>query len=235
MSVNENDYMDILLVEDNNRISDFVIKGLQESGFSIVLANNGSDARTLIMQKEWKLILLDIMLPDIDGLELLQYARYKKIDTPILVLSALGEPDDKVKALDYGADDYLAKPFHFKELIARINALTRRVKSTYDSSSEYLECDDLKLFVNRHRVERAGQEIKLTLQEFKLLKLLMENKNKVLSRSEILDSVWGIHYDSNTNVVDVYISYLRNKIDVDGSAKLIDTVKGRGYIMRTKE
>ncbi len=235
MSVNENRYMDILLVEDNNRISDFVIKGLEESGFSVVLAHSGSEARSLIMQKSWKLILLDIMLPDIDGYEILQYTRYKKINTPILVLSALGEPDDKVKALDYGADDYLAKPFHFKELVARINALIRRVKSSYDSQSEYLECGDLKLFVNRHRVERAGAEIKLTLQEFKLLKLLMENTDKVLSRTEILDSVWGINYDSNTNVVDVYISYLRNKLDVGGSTKLIDTVKGRGYIMRTVE
>lgn len=235
MSVNENRYMDILLVEDNNRISDFVIKGLEESGFTVVLAHTGSEARTLIMQKKWKLILLDIMLPDIDGYEILQYTRYKKINTPILVLSALGEPDDKVKALDYGADDYLAKPFHFKELVARINALTRRVKSSYDLPSEYLECQDLKLFVNRHRVERAGVEIKLTLQEFKLLKLLMENTDKVLSRTEILDSVWGINYDSNTNVVDVYISYLRNKLDIGGATKLIDTVKGRGYIMRTVE
>lgn len=228
-------YMELLLVEDNKRISEFVVKGLEESGFSVVLAENGIDARSFITQKEWDLILLDIMLPDIDGIELLQYTRYKKINTPILVLSALSEPEDKIKALDYGADDYLSKPFNFKELIARINALTRRSKLEYNRPSEILECEDLKLFIDQHRIERAGKEIKLTLQEFKLLKLLMENKNKVLSRTQIIDTVWGINYDTNTNVVDVYISYLRNKIDIEGYAKLIDTVKGRGYLIRTNE
>ena len=227
--------MDILLVEDNSRISEFVVKGLEETGFSVVLAQNGTDARRLISEKEWKLILLDIMLPDIDGFELLQYTRFKKINTPILVLSALSDPDDKVKALDYGADDYLSKPFHFKELIARINALTRRVNNKYDQPSEYLQCEDLRLYINKHRVERGDKEIKLTLQEFKLLKLFMENKNNVLTRTQILDTVWGMNYDSNTNVVDVYVSYLRNKIDVEGKEKLIDTVKGRGYILRTTD
>lgn len=225
--------MELLLVEDNIRISEFMVKGLVESGFSVVLAENGTDARSLISQREWDLILLDIMLPDIDGIELLQYTRYKKINTPILVVSALGEPDDKVKALDYGADDYLAKPFHFKELIARINALTRRVRINYNTPSEILECDDLRLYIDEHRIERGNTEIKLTLQEFKLLKILMENKNKVLPRSQILDSVWGINYDSNTNVVDVYISYLRNKVDIEGHTKLIETIKGRGYMIRT--
>jgi DNA-binding response OmpR family regulator len=227
--------MDILLVEDNRRISEFVVKGLEESGFSVVLAENGSDARSLINEREWEVILLDIMLPDIDGIELLQYTRYKKIGTPILVVSALGEPDDKVKALDYGADDYLAKPFHFKELIARINALARRARQSYDTPSEILACAGLKMYIDRHKVERDGHDIKLTLQEFKLLRLLMENPDKVLTRSQILDTVWGINYDSNTNVVDVYISYLRNKIDIEGYPKLIETVKGRGYLIRTEE
>ena len=227
--------MELLLVEDNPRISEFMVKGLEESGFSVMLAENGNKARSLIAQREWDLILLDIMLPDIDGIELLQFTRYKKINTPILVVSALGEPDDKVKALDYGADDYLSKPFHFKELIARINALTRRFKSNNQVQENVLTCDDLKLFSDRHIVERDGEEMKLTLQEFKLLQLLMENKNKVLSRVQILDSVWGIDYDSNTNVVDVYISYLRNKVDASSENKLIQTVKGRGYLIRTHE
>lgn len=227
--------MDILLVEDNARISEFLVKGLEESGFFITLAENGTDARRLISQKEWNIILLDIMLPDIDGIELLQYIRYKKINTPILVISALGEPDDKVKALDYGADDYLAKPFHFKELVARINALTRRANLIYDKTGDVLQCDDLVIYFNQHRVERSGKEINLTLQEFKLLKLLMENKNRVLPRTQILDTVWGINYDSNTNVVDVYISYLRNKIDAGAAHKLITTVKGIGYMIRTNE
>lgn len=227
--------MDILLVEDNSRISEFIVKGLEESGFSVVLAETGTDARSLITQKEWNLILLDIMLPDIDGIELLQYTRYKKINTPILVLSALGEPDDKVKALDYGADDYLSKPFHFKELIARINALTRRARLKYDDSLDVLQCRDLKLYIDKHKVERDNAEIKLTLQEFKLLKLFMENKNRVLSRTLIIDTVWGINYDTSTNVVDVYISYLRNKIDIEGYPKLIETVKGRGYVIREED
>ncbi|GHU09386.1 DNA-binding response regulator [Alphaproteobacteria bacterium] len=227
--------MDILLVEDNRRISEFVVKGLTESGFSVVLADTGTEARGLISQKEWNLILLDIMLPDMDGIELLQYTRYKKIQTPILVVSALGDPDDKVKALDYGADDYLSKPFHFKELVARINALTRRASLSYETSTDYLECDDLKLHTDKHLITRGEEEIKLTLQEFKLLKLLMENKNKVVSRTQILDTVWGLDYDTNTNVIDVYISYLRNKIDIPGHTKLIETVKGRGYLIRTKD
>lgn len=225
--------MELLLIEDNERISDFLVKGLEESGFSVVLAQNGTDARSLINQREWDLILLDIMLPDIDGIEILQYTRYKKINTPILIVSALSEPDDKVKALDYGADDYLSKPFHFKELVARINALTRRSKLHYDDTSEVLQCDDLKLHIDKHQVFRGEQEIKLTFQEFKLLRILMENKNKVLSRTHILDTVWGINYDNNTNVVDVYISYLRHKIDTDDSRKLIETIKGRGYMIRT--
>lgn len=227
--------MEILVAEDNKRISEFVVKGLEEYGFYVTLVENGTDARSLITQKEWDVILLDIMLPGIDGIELLQYMRYKKIHTPVLVVSALGEPHDKVKALDYGADDYLSKPFHFKELIARINALTRRAKQGYDLSGDSLQCDDLILYTDQHRVVRGGKEVKLTLQEFKLLKLLMEHKNKVLPRTQILDTVWGINYDSNTNVVDVYISYLRHKIDYEATHKLIETVKGIGYLIRTQE
>ena len=227
--------MELLLIEDNSRISEFVIKGLEESGFTVVLADNGVDARSLIGQKEWDLILLDIMLPDIDGIELLQYTRYKKIHTPILIISALGDPEDKIKALDYGADDYLTKPFLLRELISHINALTRRAKLRYDEPSDILECDNLKVYVDRHRVERGGKEIKLTLQEFKLLRLLMENESKVLSRTQILDTVWGVNYDTSTNVVDVYISYLRNKIDTGGYTKLIKTIKGRGYMIQSQE
>jgi DNA-binding response OmpR family regulator len=225
--------MNVLLVEDNKRISEFVTKGLEESGFSVTLAETGNNARYLFLQQEWNIILLDIMLPDIDGYELLQYLRFKKIQTPVLVLSALGDPDDKVKALNVGADDYLSKPFHFNELVARINALTRRASLNYNTKDNVLECNDLKLYPDCHKTERNGQEIKLTLQEFKLLKLLMENKNKVVSRIQILNSVWGINHETNTNVVDVYISYLRNKIDAHRENKLIETVKGRGYIIRS--
>lgn len=224
--------MNILLVEDNERISDFVVKGLDEMGFSIHLAKNGVEGRQLISEREWDIILLDIMLPEIDGIELLQYARFKKISTPILVLSALGEVDDKVKALDYGADDYLAKPFHFKELVARIKALTRRAKTSYDEEPNVLKVDDLKMHLDSHKVERDGEFIQLTLQEFKLLRLLLENVDRVCNRTQILERIWGIDYDTNTNIVDVYISYLRNKIDIKGKRKLVETVKGLGYIIR---
>jgi len=226
--------MEILLIEDNSRISEFVKKGLEEHGFLVSLAENGSEGRDLIVKKSWDIILLDIMLPEIDGIELLQYIRYKKISVPVLVISALNDPDDKVKALDYGADDYLAKPFHFKELVARINALSRRSKQQIETT-EILQCGSLKLHTNEHKVERKGKEIKLTSQEFKLLRLLIENKGKVLSRAVILDKVWNIHYDNNTNVVDVYISYLRNKIDADYPDKLIETVKGRGYMIHADD
>jgi DNA-binding response OmpR family regulator len=227
--------MEILLIEDNPRLREFVVKGLEESGFGVVLAETGAAARELISQKKWDVILLDIMLPDINGFELLQYTRFKENHTPILVLSALNDADDKVKALEYGADDYLSKPFHFSELIARIHALTRRFKKNYNESTNVLECDGLKIYIDEHRVVRGEKEIKLTLQEFKLLKYLMENKNRILSRTQILDAVWGYNYDTNTNVIDVYISYLRTKIDTDNLPKLIETVKGVGYRIRTTD
>ncbi len=227
--------MDLLLVEDNKRISDFMVKGLEESGYFVTLAENGVDAREQISKSNWDIIILDIMLPDIDGIEILQYARFKGVLTPILVVSALGDPEDKVKALDYGADDYLSKPFNFRELVARVNALTRRANMSSDIvKKEALTCQDLILNVDEHRVERAGKTIELTLQEFKLLHLLMQHIDKVMSRAEILNSVWGHDYQSNTNIVDVYISYLRNKVEIEDAPKLIETVKGRGYIIRSK-
>ena len=225
--------MDILLVEDNSRISEFMVKGLQENNFSVTLAENGVKGRSLIASKEWSLIILDIMLPDIDGMELLQYTRFKKIDTPILVVSALGDPEDKIKALDYGADDYLVKPFHFGELIARINALTRRSKNRATDTPTLLQCKGIQLNVTQHLVFKEGKPIHLTLQEFKLLQLLMENIDRVLSRTEIINSVWGLDYESNTNIVDVYISYLRTKIADSSTHKIIETVQGRGYIIRS--
>ncbi len=228
--------MNILIVEDNSRISEFVVKGLEENEFSVVLAENGTEARRLIGEKEWDLILLDIMLPDIDGIELLQFTRYKKINTPVLVISALSDAEDKIKALDYGADGYLTKPFLFRELLAYVNALTRRAKmSPYAEPSEILCCDDLTLDVEKHLVKRGEREINLTMQEFKLLKILLENKGKVMSRAQLLSDIWGVNYDPNTNIVDVYISYLRNKIDTEEHHKLIKTIKGRGYMIQTPE
>lgn len=223
--------MNILLIEDDKRISDFVIKGLEENGFSVTLAVTGEIAREMVSESEWDLILMDIMLPGIDGIQLTKLIRFKKNHTPILVLSALDDADDKVSALDSGADDYLVKPFHFKELISRINALTRRTKFNYKEKEQVYICHNLKVNLDEHSVFQNETPIDLSPREYKLLLFLLENKNKVVSRTQILNAVWGINYDNNTNVVDVYISYLRNKID-ENEHKFIHTIKGTGYMLK---
>lgn len=223
--------MNILLIEDDKRISDFVIKGLEENGFSVSLAVTGEIAREMVSENEWDIILMDIMLPGIDGIQLTKLIRFKKNHTPILVLSALDDADNKVSALDSGADDYLVKPFHFKELISRINALTRRTKFNYKEKEQVYICHNLKVNLDEHSVFQNENPIDLSPREYKLLLFLLENKNKVVSRTQILNAVWGINYDNNTNVVDVYISYLRNKID-ETQHKFIHTIKGTGYILK---
>lgn len=223
--------MHILLIEDDQRISDFVIKGLEENDFQVSLATSGEQARDLISDNHWDIILMDIMLPGIDGIQLTQMIRYKKIYTPILVLSALSDPADKIAALDSGADDYLSKPFHFNELISRINALTRRTKFNYQEKELLYRCGALALNPDNHQVTLNDNNIDLSPREYKLLLFLLENKNKAVSRTQILNAVWGINYDNNTNVVDVYISYLRNKID-ETDTKFIHTIKGTGYMIK---
>lgn len=223
--------MNILLIEDDKRISDFVIKGLEENGFSVSLAVTGEIAREMISENDWDIILMDIMLPGIDGIQLTKLIRFKKNHTPILVLSALDDADNKVSALDSGADDYLVKPFHFKELISRINALTRRTKFNYKEKEQVYICHNLKVNLDEHSVFQNENPIDLSPREYKLLLFLLENKNKVVSRTQILNAVWGINYDNNTNVVDVYISYLRNKID-ENQHKFIHTIKGTGYMLK---
>lgn len=223
--------MNILLVEDDNRISDFIIKGLTENGMQVHLAQSGELARDLILSKDWDLILMDIMLPGIDGIQLTKMIRYKQNYTPILILSALSDTSDKIDALDGGADDYLTKPFHFSELLSRINALTRRFKFNSAKKDNTLTCRDITLDTDKHLVTQNTKTIDLSPREYKLLCFLLENKDKVVSRTQILERVWGIHYDTNTNVVDVYISYLRNKID-ESKGKIIHTIKGTGYILQ---
>jgi len=223
--------MNILLIEDDKRISDFVIKGLEENGFSVSLAVTGEIAREMVSENDWDLILMDIMLPGIDGIQLTKLIRFKKNHTPILVLSALDDAENKVSALDSGADDYLVKPFHFKELISRINALTRRTKFNYKEKEQVYICHNLKVNLDEHSVFQNENQIDLSPREYKLLIFLLENKNKVVSRTQILNAVWGINYDNNTNVVDVYISYLRNKID-ETQYKFIHTIKGTGYMLK---
>jgi DNA-binding response OmpR family regulator len=226
--------MKILVVEDDSRISSFLTKGLTEAGYYVQLAADGNEARSYIQTENWDLFILDVMLPDIDGMQLAQLIRFKKIDTPILMLSALGEAEDKIKALDLGADDYLVKPVHFPELLSRIKALRRRYELHY-AKDQILLCGDLSVNVDANLVERSGHEIILSAKEFKFLVFLMENKNKIVTRSQILQIVWNTNMDTYTNVVDVYISYLRNKIDSSFPEKLIKTVKGRGYMITAGE
>lgn len=222
--------MNILLIEDDKRISDFVLKGLQENGFNVHLSDNGVNAREHILSSEWDIILMDIMLPDIDGVELVKLIRYKKKNTPIIMLSALGDPEDKVNALDSGADDYLVKPFHFKELISRINALVRRTKLNYDKEHNIYRCGDITINTDEHKVLVNNKTIDLSPREYKLLLFLVENKNKVMPRTQILNNVWGINYDNNTNIVDVYISYLRNKMNL--TPAILQTIVGTGYMLK---
>ncbi len=223
--------MKILLVEDNKHLGESLCKGLLEEGFSVRLEQDGFKARDVIFQEDWDLFIFDIMLPGLSGIELCELIRFKKIITPIIILSALGEPEDKIKALDKGADDYLVKPFHFQELISRINALNRRTNNYQQQLQEDLFCDNLKLNYKAHKVERNGIIIELSQKEFLLLKTLLEHKNEVVSRQTILQNVWKTQQDTYTNVIDVYISYLRSKIDTEGETKLIHTVKGRGYMI----
>lgn len=222
--------MNVLLIEDDKRISEFIVKGLEENNFTVHLAETGEIARDLIQQNIWDIILMDIMLPGIDGIQLVKLMRFKKNHTPVLMLSALSDTDDKVTALDSGADDYLVKPFHFKELISRVNALTRRTKFNYDKVETLYKLGTLTINPEEHKVTENDKLIDLSPREYKLLLYLLENRNKVIPRTQILNAVWGINYDNNTNVVDVYISYLRNKIEQNH--KFIHTIKGTGYMLK---
>ncbi|MFC4479925.1 response regulator transcription factor [Flavobacterium chungangensis] len=222
--------MNVLLIEDDKRISEFIVKGLEENNFTVHLAETGEIARDLIQQDIWDIILMDIMLPGIDGIQLVKLMRFKKNHTPVLMLSALSDTDDKVTALDSGADDYLVKPFHFKELISRVNALTRRTKFNYDKEETLYTLGSLTINPAEHKVTENDKLIDLSPREYKLLLYLLENRNKVIPRTQILNAVWGINYDNNTNVVDVYISYLRNKIEQNH--KFIHTIKGTGYMLK---
>src|SRR5699024_9396310 len=183
------------------------------------------------LSEEWDLFVFDLMLPGLTGIQLCEIVRFKNIKTPILMLSALSETEDKIKALDTGADDYLTKPFHFRELVSRVKALNRRNKEYTATESSELTCADLTLDYAKNKVERNGRVIELSAKEFKLLQTLLEDKERVVHRSKILQKVWNTNQDTYTNVIDVYISYLRSKIDADFDQKLIHTIKGRGYMI----
>jgi heavy metal response regulator len=219
--------MRILLIEDEKRIADFIARGLEETGYSVDLAVNGQAGLSKLSDVVYDLIILDLMLPDIDGLVVLGKIRNRKASQPVLILSARGSLDDRVKGLDLGADDYLVKPFAFVELLARIRALLRRGQTL----PERLQVGDLVLDCIRRKVSRAGVSIELAPKEFSILEHLMRNKGRALSRTMIVEHVWEMDYTGLTNIVDVYIRHLRSKIDDEWPHKLIRTVRGIGYMI----
>lgn len=227
--------MKILVVEDDKNLVKSLEKGLSEEGFTVTTTMNGYEARDLALGEKWDLFIFDLMLPGLTGIQLCELIRFKNIKTPVLMLSALSETEDKIKALDTGADDYLTKPFHFQELVSRIKALNRRNKEYTISESPILTCADLTLDYAKNKVERDGKVIELSSKEFKLLQTLLEDKDQVVHRTKILQKVWNTGQQTYTNVIDVYISYLRSKIDAENAQKLIHTVKGRGYMISDQE
>lgn len=211
-------------------MSAFLLKGLTESGHQVDLAESGASAEALTSEIDYDLIILDVMLPGQNGLDTARHLRSQDFTGPILMLTALSGTPAKVAGLDSGADDYLTKPFDFDELLARIRALTRRVTS--NSHQDILKFSDLELHVGSRKVIRDGQEIPLTSKEYLFLEYLMKNPGRVLTRTQILERVWDIHFDNNSNVIDVYINMLRKKVDAPFNKKLIHTVVGAGYVLK---
>ncbi len=223
--------MKILLVEDEPKVAAFLHQGLTEQHHSVDLAADGLLGLRLALQGAYDLLILDTLLPGLSGLEVCRQVRAQNTGVPILMLTALGETDDKIRGLDAGADDYLVKPFAFQELLARIRALTRRRHET-PAAASVLRLADLSLDPMRKVVQRAGQPIQLTAREFALLEYLLRNQNRVVSRVDILEQVWETSFDTGSNVIDVYINFLRKKLDKDFTPKLIHTLVGMGYVMK---
>ncbi|MGV3641844.1 MAG: response regulator [Adhaeribacter sp.] len=222
--------MRILLVEDEPKVASFIKKGLEEQSYEVDQAYDGFFGKKLALENEYDLIILDVILPQKNGLEVCREIRQVKPAVAILMLTALGSTDDKILGLDSGADDYLVKPFVFQELMARIRALTRRA---YEApANEVLRLADLELNLTKKTVSRSGIPISLTAREFALLHYLMRNKDRVVSRVDIIEQVWETSFDTGSNVIDVYINFLRKKIDKDFSPKLIHTLVGMGYVLK---
>ncbi len=222
----------ICLVEDELKVAAFIRKGLEENGYVVKPANDGAAAKKLLQNSTFDILILDVMLPDINGIDLCRHIRQTNTQTPILMLSALDQIQNKVSGLKAGADDYLVKPFHFSELLARLEALLRR-QNTKNDEEHTLVFGDLKLDTWSNVAERAGVQIALTAKEFTLLELFLRNPHKVLSREYIAEQVWKIGFDTGTNFIDVYVNYLRNKIEKGFKEKLIHTVIGMGYVLKS--
>jgi DNA-binding response OmpR family regulator len=221
--------MKILIVEDEKKVASFLKKGLEQEYYSVDVAFDGKEGLKFVFSNEYDLIILDIMLPLLDGISALKEIRKEKIETPVLMLTAKDTIDDKVVGLDSGADDYLAKPFAFEELLARVRALLRRKEK---SKPLVLSADDLTIDILAHKVTRSNKEIILTPKEHSILEYLLRNKNHVVSRMKLTEHVYEYQFDPDTNVIDVYVNKLRNKIDKDFNHPLLHTVRGIGYMIK---
>lgn len=223
--------MKILLVEDEKKTVQFIKKGLEENGYQVDTAEDGTSGKKLAFSNNYNLIITDVIMPGIGGRELCKELRSGQIETPILMLTALGDTDDVVDGLDSGADDYLSKPFEFKELLARIRSLTKR-QAKHPVNDHQLRIVDLVLDLNKKVVFRSGKRIELTSKEFSLLEYFLRNQGRVINRGELAKNVWNVDFDTGTNMVEVYVNYLRKKIDRDFEKKLIHTQFGMGYILK---
>ena len=224
--------MRILLIEDDKKIVSALSRGLKGESFAVDAAYDGLKGEELAKINKYDIIILDLMLPKQDGLQICKNLRIDKITTPIIMLTALDDVDDKIKGLDTGADDYLVKPFHFGELLARVRSLVRRNSKIRTTTIEFY---GLKLDLNTHKAFRRTTEISLTSKEFALLELFMMNPDKILSRSEISEHLWDMNFDPKSNVIDSFVKYLRQKIDKNFDAPLIHTVRGTGYIFSERK
>jgi len=223
------DKIKILVVEDEQHLADSIARRLLEEGYAVDISFDGEEAYRLASTRRYHLIILDILLPHKDGLQILRELRRNKVQSMVLILTAKNTIEDRVEGLHMGADDYLSKPFAFAELLARVESLLRRRGVT---QSTLLRVADIELDIETRKVRRAATDIRLTAKEFMLLELFMRNKNRILTRREIAEQVWGYNFDTGTNVVDVYINYLRNAIDEGFPKRLIKTVRGVGFILR---
>jgi two-component system OmpR family response regulator len=220
----------ILLIEDDTEAAKFLIKGLRESGYTVDHAADGRDGLFKATENPFDLVVTDRMLPQMDGLTIIQLMRQKGVSTPVLVLSALGSVDDRIRGLKAGGDDYLTKPFAFAELLARIEALLRRRSAVPETTR--LKVADLEFDLLARRVVRGGRQIELTARELKLLEFLMRRSGQVVTRTMLLEGVWDLHFDPQSNLIDVHISRLRQAIDKGAERPLIHTIRGSGYVLR---
>jgi DNA-binding response OmpR family regulator len=222
----------ILLVEDETKIADTLKLGLTENGFFVEVAYDGQIGLRLFEAHTFNLVILDLNLPGINGYELCRIIRAAKPEMPVIMLTALSSLNDKIEGYDAGADDYIVKPFEFRELLMKVRVLLRRTMSQHIPVGNILQAGDLQMNLDSKEVKRGETVINLTAKEFQLLEYLLRNKNKVVSRADIAINVWDIDFDTNTNVIDVYINYVRNKIDKKFSQKLIQTQVGMGYVLK---